>query len=511
MPARSTAERTGINIASQWFAHIVIVAVNFFLIAYVVGKVGPKHYGGWTTIVSIIGYLSILSAGMSVTVQYYVARLSARQEQDKLVSIFSSSYIIYGIGAVVALLVCVWVSFIYPSLFPKVPDQARQECSIALRWVALSMFLFMLNLPIQGALFGLQRHYIRNLIEVFSQILRIAVVVVFFNIFKPSLVYLGVAHFAGTCVRFLLSRAALWRIKPELRFRPSMINKDALREMFSYGGHSFIWTICTVIIRDSAPILAVLLISPEAATFWYIGNRIVVAIGELVKGAGQIFVPVVSSLYGSEKWEQLRAVLMRSTRFCALFGFSGAVASILFGRDLIDFWVGPGYSISYYVLVITVLGWVASWTFSAAEAMLMGVRKLQALTIMLLFRLITGILLAIIMAKIWGILGLAAGLVIPTAITSGLFIPYFSSEFCKVKVKKLMMAALPTPLGISLAVSVSIIFMQAIWPVRNIGIFVAQCGMALIIFAILALLFGLDPASRNILLNKFGIKQTNLE
>lgn len=501
-----SSEKTGLNIASQWCTHITAIVVNFFLIGYVVGKLGPEHYGGWTTIISLIGYMSILSAGMSVAVQYYVAHFLAKKEEEKLVSLFSSSCIIYGLGAIIATLLCLYFSFIFHTVFPKVPEKAAQECGIALRWVAGAMFLFMMNMPIQGSLFGLQRHYVRNVIEILGLISRAVTVVILFILFKPSLAYLGVAFFAGICVRFLLCRTALWLIKPELRFRPSMINKDALRQIFSYGGHSFIWTISSVIIRDSAPILAAIIISPEAATFWYVGNRVVVAIGGLVKGAGQVFVPVASSLHASGKWDALRSVLIRSTRFCALFGLSGAVALIMFGRDLINFWVGPDYSISYYVLVITVLGWVASWTFSAAEAILIGTRRLRVLTIMQI-RVVACIILAIVMGKAWGILGLTAGFVIPVAINNGLFIPYFASKSCKVKIKKLLMSALPAPLGISLIVSLCILSMQAIWPAVNIRIFAAESTIALIIFGILALLFGLDSASRDMLLAKFGIRR----
>jgi len=67
----------------------------------------------------------------------------------------------------------------------------------------------------------------------------------------------------------------------------------------------------------------------------------------------------------------------------------------------------------------------------------------------------------------------------------------------------------PVPLGISLVVSVCIILMQTIWPSVNIGVFVAQSAMALIIFGILALLFGLDPASRKMSLGKFGVRGIN--
>ena len=58
MPSEVTTKRTGINIASQWGLHVINVIVNFFLIGYVIAKVGPEHYGGWTSIVddgAIIG------------------------------------------------------------------------------------------------------------------------------------------------------------------------------------------------------------------------------------------------------------------------------------------------------------------------------------------------------------------------------------------------------------------------------------------------------------------------
>lgn len=133
MSSRVSTGKTAINIASQWCQHITAVAVNFFLISYVVGKLGPDNYGGWTTIISIIGYLSILSAGMSVAIQHYVARYSTAEDQTRMISLFSSSYIFYGAGAITATLLSLGFSFVFPSVFAKVPEGAAQECCVALR------------------------------------------------------------------------------------------------------------------------------------------------------------------------------------------------------------------------------------------------------------------------------------------------------------------------------------------------------------------------------------------
>jgi len=59
MKAQVSTTRTGVNIASQWALHLAIVGVNMFLIAYVLDRVGPEHYGGWAIIISIVGYMHL--------------------------------------------------------------------------------------------------------------------------------------------------------------------------------------------------------------------------------------------------------------------------------------------------------------------------------------------------------------------------------------------------------------------------------------------------------------------
>ena len=264
-----------------------------------------------------------------------------------------------------------------------------------------------------------------------------------------------------------------------------------------------------MIIRDSAPILATVIVGPEAATYWYVGNRLCAAFGGLIYNTGYVFVPLSSSLYVSEKWEQLKSALVRGTRLCALLGFTSSVVLIMFGRDLITFWMGPGFELSYYVLVITALGWLASWVFCAAEALLIGTRKLWVVTIMQFFRLIASILMAITMANIWDIIGLTAGFVIPVAIISGFFVPYFVSKACKIKTGQLLRRALPAPLIVSLVITLSIMAIKKVFPPVNLQVFVGQVLIITIIFGILSLLIGLDTASRDFVLSKIGLKRND--
>ena len=113
-------------------------------------------------IISIIGYLTMLDSGMSVAIQYYVAKFAVRRKDERLSAFYSASFVVYGIAAILAFVICMLVSVYYSDIFPKIPDLVANESIRALWWVAGAMFLFMLSMPAQGALQGLQRHYIKN-------------------------------------------------------------------------------------------------------------------------------------------------------------------------------------------------------------------------------------------------------------------------------------------------------------------------------------------------------------
>jgi len=502
MNPQVSTKRTGINIVSQWTLHIANVVVNFFLIGYVIYKVGDEHYGGWASIASIIGYLFLLNAGMSNAVQYLIARFSAKKQTNEMSSVFSAAYVVYGAGACVALIVCLLISEHYAGIFPRIPAKASAECAVALKWIAPAMMLNLLTMPIQGTILGLQSHYVWNIIEVISLFARAGVVTCTFIYAGPSLSYLGAAYFAAAVVRLLLGRLALIRLEPTIRFRFSLISKESLRNVFSFGGHSALWTICAVINRESAPIIAAIYLSAKSATYLYIGTRLVQAIGTFITNGSSVFVPMASQLKAKNDQERLRSALVRGSRFCVLLAFSGAAVIFLFGRSAILHWVGVDDDQCYYTVVILAFSWMGYWMFSVAHAMLVGLRVLWPITGIMVFRAVFSIGLSLILANYYGILGLAAGIELPRLLSATIVVPYLACQRMRITIRKYLGKILPIPFVIGTIIAVFSLGIQYIWVSTSVWIFLAQCVIVLIVFLSLALWKGLDGMSRRLIIDK---------
>jgi O-antigen/teichoic acid export membrane protein len=501
-----TAKQAVLNIISQWLLQISNIVVTFFLIGYALAKVGEEHYGGWASIMSIIAYLAVLDAGMTIAIQHYVAALSAKGERQKLTSLFSSAYIAYGIGAVAASLMCLVISFWYHELFPKVSALIAAECTVTLRWVAAGVFLFVLNLPMQGALVGLQRYYVRNTIELASLIVRVLTVVVLFNLFGFYLTYLGTAFFAATATRFVLSSVALSFIEPDLRFRPSYIRTESLREIFSFGGHSIFWAIATVLVRDSGPILGTILIGPTAATYLYVGTRLVASVGTFIYGAGDIFLPMASALKAANDNVRLQAALVRGTRFCAALAFPAAAVLLTFGQVILKYWAKFDNNVAYYVVVATTIGMFGTWVFKVPLAVLAGTKVLRPVTYMWIIRVAFGVPLGVAMGYYFGAVGVAAGLLTPILVTSNTWVPYKACQSTGITVGKLFHDTLIGPLVVGAIVAAGALMIQIVWPAKSLWILITECAVILMLFLALVVTVGLDAASRKLILAKLSLR-----
>lgn len=474
------------------------MAANLFLVGYVIHQVGAEHYGGWTVVVAFTTYLSRLDAGFTVALQHHIARAHRQGDRKAELEIYNSAGVLYLAAAVVALGLGLLGSMFFSDLFQKVPENSAAECTAGLRWVAVGMAAFLVNMSTQGVLLGLQRHAIRNLIEISSLVLRVGVVVVLFALKGPSLEYLGVGFLAATLLRLSASLGVLHRVAPGLKVRPGAISWTRFKELLAFGSHSLLWVATKRAIQETGPVIAMLLFGPVMATYLYLGTRLANAVGGLIITGGTVFIPLASSMTAGDDQANMRGLFLRATRFCALLALSGGACLVLFGQPVLDVWVGPGYEFAYTVLVIVTVSMVIPWAFQAADGMFKGMRLLRPLTLLSLSQLVVVLVVAPLLGWIAGPTWFVVGLFAPIAVTFVAWMPAMASRHLDVDVGTLVRESVPGPLLVAGVVAVCGLGLQRIWTPDHVVILVLECAAVLVVFATLTPLIGLDQRSRDV-------------
>ena len=98
------------SIARTSFTVIGII-VAFFMMPFIVGKLGDEWYGVWTVLGSLMGYYYLVDFGLATAVTRYVAEQIAKNDKRSANEIINTSLIIYSIMAVVIFLLALLTAY----------------------------------------------------------------------------------------------------------------------------------------------------------------------------------------------------------------------------------------------------------------------------------------------------------------------------------------------------------------------------------------------------------------
>ena len=109
------------NVTSNWAGIIVSVAFAFVLAPLTVRTLGNVHYGIWTLLMQLTGYLWLFDFGVRESVIKYVSQYHAAGDKDRIVSTVRTAVSIYSVVSLATLLAAIALALALPHLF-NIPE-----------------------------------------------------------------------------------------------------------------------------------------------------------------------------------------------------------------------------------------------------------------------------------------------------------------------------------------------------------------------------------------------------
>jgi len=146
--------------------------------------------------------------------------------------------------------------------------------------------------------------------------------------------------------------------------------------------------------------------------------------------------------------------------------------------------------------VIVAAGMALPWAFNVALNMLMGMRILWPMTRVMLAQTALFLALATALGIRFELHGLAVAMVLPAALVNVLWVPPTICARAGLRVRDLLVGALPRPIAVAAAVGLASWGLTSLWPPTELAVVLVECAIAGSLFAALAAGWGLDPAMR---------------
>jgi O-antigen/teichoic acid export membrane protein len=447
------------NVSTRYLAIIAETILGLVMLPFNLGHLGTAEYGLWVLLGSITVHFSVLDLGYGGALVKFMAQYRAHRNARALNEIASTLFFVFSAIGLLAYAVAVVVAFNLDHLFKVTPEQAE-----AGKWILMIIAVHIaMNFPFSvfgGVIAGFQRYDANNMVAIATSIAVAAV--------NAAVLLAGYGLIAlvasTTCVRivaYFIYRRNAYRIFPELQIRLSLFRRDRLREVTGFSVYSSIIDWANKLNYQLDELVIGAFIGSSAVAVWAPAERIITGTQRLTNQLNGVLFPVIVDSDASQQKVRLQQILLQGTRLSLVMVVPIAAALVLLAHPLIHAWLGPAKApaLAGAVPVLQILAFAVAIRVGNATGttVLKGAGEHRMLAFVNLGTGLANVVLSILLIKRFGLVGVAAGTLIPIAF-SAFFILYPAS--CR---------RVGLPLSYALTHSV----LPAVWPAFVVGLVLA--------------------------------------
>jgi len=396
-----------INIASNYLRVIVGIAVMFFLVPFMVSRLGVDIFGLWSLIFAVVGMFGLLDLGFATAAMKYVAELTASGEHAERNEVLATLLVVYSVLGAIALVLVGTLAGPASSWFDLPADQA-EPFTLALWLVGAAVAI---NFPvslIKAILIGSGRMHLVNAIELVTTLVNAGLIVI---LLEAGLGLLGVAIATATTMLLgpLVMLPLAIRLTPGLSASPRLFSRSRVRELLGFSVYFFIANVAMLIILRIDPVVIKMFLTLSAVAVYAVAAKIAEYTYLLNKQFSNALMPLVSQSKGAGDAETVRRILMDGTRFLLAIAVP-FIALLFFYADVILIrWMGQEFAESVPLLrILAIAVLFSSVQLNAANVLGMtGEHRFVAFAMG--GSAVLNLILSVVLIQIFGLTGVAIG------------------------------------------------------------------------------------------------------
>jgi O-antigen/teichoic acid export membrane protein len=396
--------------------------ISILIMPFVVRMLGDRMYGVWALVATMIGYYGVLDFGLVQATSRYLASALGSGDEDECNRVFNTGLRIYlALGALV-LLGAVVAALLAPRL-----TRTPEDASLFARLILILGLSLALQFPLRiftGALEGHLRFDRTASLDMLALALRTALTVV---VLEAGYRVEGLAW--STLLSYLPSMALTFhftrRDLPFLHFDAKYWKTQTAKVLFSYSAYSFIAQVANILRFQVDNLVVAGVVGLAAVTHYSVGGKLARSYMDAMVTLLGTFVSVFSRKEGAGDFEGLRKTFLFATRLSICLSSFVGFGLLVWGRPFIARWMGSSYLDGYTCLAALVPGLMVALWQSPSTSLMFGISKHRFLAISSVIEGLVNLGLSIVLARKYGIVGVALGTTFPMLVSKIFIQPFY--------------------------------------------------------------------------------------
>ncbi|MDM8008511.1 MAG: oligosaccharide flippase family protein [Phycisphaerae bacterium] len=414
------------NVIASWLGQMVFVVAGFVMPRFMDRHIGQAALGVWDFGWSLVSYLSLAQGGIGSSVNRFVARHRAQGDQAGLNRAVASVMCVQTAATAIVLLLTCLATWLVPSLLS---GQLREQVGDA-RWV---VFLLGMSLAVQmafdsyrGVITGCHRWDLHNGINALFYTLTV-VAMICLLISGGGLRSQAMAYLIGVIATEITRAVVAYRVCPGLSVRFSHASRHQALEMLVFGSKTLAGSLSRLLLYQTNSLIIMAVLGPASLAVYSRSRSLVSHAQTSINKFGFVLTPMAGSLQAADRREELRRLLVTSSRLATYLSLPIVLVLAIMGDPLLHIWMGPRYQLGW-VLAILAIGHLTEMTRQPVMGILAGLNAHGRLAIAGLAAALCSVVLGFLAVGIlgWGLVGAAVSVALPLALVNGVYVPVYA-------------------------------------------------------------------------------------
>lgn len=400
------AQQRAFGVVLNYLSIGVSAAAAFVYVPVMLHVLGVRGFGLYQTIGSFAAYMTILDAGLGVTLtRYYAWEKAKGASQKQLARLVGMVLKVYGmLDIAVVLLGAFFYSsvtlFFGASFSPEELESAR----IMLILVTINTAITIPGNAFNAVINAEERFVFSRLLSVVRGILQ-PLAIILTILVSPSAVSAVVALLVVNCL-YILANALYAKLELGVKISMGRWNPALLKEMMKFSLYVLFSLIFDQIFWRTGQVIIASWLGSAAVATYSVATTIVNAYILFSSTIFVVFVPKLTQMVakGSSR-RKLSELFAQVGRVQALLVSLIVTAFIIFGRQFIALWAGPEHAIAYWVVLCFMFGMYVPLIQNLGAGILQAMNAQKFKTVIYLLLALVNVALSIPAVRYFGYLG----------------------------------------------------------------------------------------------------------
>ncbi|MDP4536361.1 oligosaccharide flippase family protein [Alkalimonas collagenimarina] len=430
----------------------VIILMTFITTPILLNELGVTTYGVWILLINMVAWARMSNLGFGSAVTRTAAIYIERNNYSEMNSLFNSSLLLNGALGFIGIVI-VSLPIFFPNIL-QLPESYLDEAAFILMCLCIKVLAdFVLMSANSYFSAALKQNVVAN-ISALSELGK-GIGTIYLVLNGYGIMGMLFALLVTDFLAFIAKLLFLKKTYPDLRLGFSFISYQQIKDIFAFSKYILLANVALIVRKRIGVNVVSKFVGVASVATFNIAQQLVLHCENIITIISQVASPAATRVLNREDKSQQAKYISMMSRLNLFSTVVVLMPLLVFSDAFVRIWLGEEFIAVAFFIKLFSLMLISKFIFYSAQSVMIAKAKHQLLPVIHIFGAVLTVTLSIVLAKLYGVIGVVSGLVIASLCTELLFFtPILLRELAEQRkhfMKVLLTAILATVLLLVLA------------------------------------------------------------